>query len=271
MHAPVKPLKTKHPDVALEQQRVKTPKRSHDELPRSKVDNFEKQINMIVNMAWDLSREELKKDDVYSLYLEAEEICGTELGIESALAWADNFEFPPNVGLKDLEKLKSHQGCLISYVKSIHEKDRDIRLNYGRVLKHVPQTDPDYENMKRLVAGIPIFTSDNFQPNNGIVNGKVMKQRKKYLMMPSVINRLVYELYEKGKVIILPTSIAKENRVTHYSALSWTTKVGKPQGRLIGDTSATESGAPLNSIEVKPFLTTALVISIILPLSKSHK
>ena len=61
MHAPVKSLKTKHPDITLEQQGVKTPKKSHDELPRSKVDNFEKQINMIVNMAWDLSREELKK------------------------------------------------------------------------------------------------------------------------------------------------------------------------------------------------------------------
>ncbi|MEI8301616.1 MAG: hypothetical protein WCG10_08435, partial [Chlamydiota bacterium] len=31
----------------------------------------------------------------------------------------------------------------------------------------------------------------------------------------------------------------------------WTTKFGKPQGRLIGDTSATESGTPLNSHEVK--------------------
>ena len=60
--------------MSLKQLGVKTPKRSHEELPMSKVDNFEKQINMIVNMAWDLSRENLKKDDVYKLYLEAKEI-----------------------------------------------------------------------------------------------------------------------------------------------------------------------------------------------------
>ena len=78
-----------------------------------------------------------------------------------------------------------------------------------------------------------------------------MKLRTKYLTIPSVINRLVYDLYVKGKVIILPTDIAKDNRTTHFSALSWTTKVGKPQRRLIGDTSATESGTPLNSAEVK--------------------
>ena len=69
-------------------------------------------------------------------------------------------------------------------------------------------------------------------------------------MMPSVINKLVYELFKEGKVVILPTGLIK-NIKTHYSALSWTTKFGKPQGRLIGDTSATESGTPLNSQEVK--------------------
>jgi len=97
----------------------------------------------------------------------------------------------------------------------------------------------------------PNFTTTSFKPNNGMVNGKVMKLRKKHLMMPSVINKLVYELYKGGKVVILPTELCKGNRTTHYSALSWTTKFGKPQGRLIGDTSATESGTPLNSYEVK--------------------
>jgi len=47
--------------MSLEQQGVQTPKRSQEELPRSKVVGFGKQINNIVNMAWDLTREELKK------------------------------------------------------------------------------------------------------------------------------------------------------------------------------------------------------------------
>jgi hypothetical protein len=84
-----------------------------------------------------------------------------------------------------------------------------------------------------------------------MVNGKPMRMRKKHLMMSSVINKLVYELYKGGKVVILPTDVSRENRTTHFSALSWTVKFGKPQGRLIGDTSATESGTPLNSLDVK--------------------
>ena len=70
---------------------------------------------------------------MYRLYLEEEETCGMKFGIKVALVWADNFEYQPNVGLKDQEELKSYQRRLISYVNSIHEKDRDIRLNYDRV------------------------------------------------------------------------------------------------------------------------------------------
>jgi len=95
--------------VSLEQQGVKSPEKSQKELSMLKVSVFEKQINNIVDMAWDLTREELKNNDVYQLYLETENICGIELGIDAALVWADNFKFPTNVGLRDLEKLKSYQ------------------------------------------------------------------------------------------------------------------------------------------------------------------
>jgi hypothetical protein len=145
---------------------------------------------------------------------------------------------------RDENGVKSHGGDLASYVCSVHENEKHLRLNMDRVRKHVPETDPDFFALSKLVNGIPIFTTNAFQPNNGKVNGKPMRLRKKYLMMPSVINKLVYELYKGGKVLILPTAESKKNRVTHFSALSWTPKFGKPQGRLIGDTSAPESWNP---------------------------
>ena len=202
---------------------------------------------MVIKMSWDIARELLKHDDIRNLFIEAEEVCGKKLGIAAALAWANNFKFPTTVGLRDSESLKSYGGCLTSYVESIHKTNKDVRLSSDRIKKYIPTSDPDYYNLHRLVEGIPIFTSKHFLPNNG----EPMKLRAKYLAMPSVINRLVYELHEAGKVIILPTDTAKENRITYYSALSWTTKVGKPKGRLIGDASATESGTPLNNTEVK--------------------
>ena len=35
---------------------------------------------------------------MYRLYLKEDETCGMKFGIKAALAWADNFEFQPNVG-----------------------------------------------------------------------------------------------------------------------------------------------------------------------------
>ena len=251
MHIPVKPLQHKHPGIDLENYRERSLRRTHEALSEPRIVNFDNLIHKVTKLSWDLIGEVLTYDNVKKLFIEAEDVCGKTLGIAAALTWTNNFVPPADVGLRDLEGVKLHQGCLTSYVKSIHERDKDIRLNHFRVSKHIPASDPDYDAIQRLVDGIPIFTSKTFLPNNGIVNGKKMKLRAKYLTVPSVINRLVYELYEKGKVIILPTDIARDNRITHYSALSWTTKVGKPQGRLIGDTSATESGTPLNSAEVK--------------------
>ena len=172
----------------------------------------------MIEISYDLTGEVLSYDIVRKLFIEAEEVCGKKLGITAALAWANNFEFPPEVGIRDTAGVKSHHGCLTCYVKSIHERDKDIRLNLSRISKLIPTSDPDYDAIQRLVEGIPIFTSETFQPNNGIINGKKMKLRTKYLTMPLVINRLVYDLYAKGKVIILPTDIAKNNRTTHYSA-----------------------------------------------------
>ena len=202
-------------------------------------------------MTWSILGVKLNFIEVKRLFEDARKLCETKFGISEALIWARDFKLPHDISNRDVEGLKLHGGNLTAYILSLHQKNKEFRLNLSRVKKYVPQTDPDYDSICRLVEGIPIFTTSNFKPNNGIVNGKPMRLRKKHLMMPSVIDKLVYDLYKEGKVVILPTGLSKENRTTHFSALSWTTKFGKPQGRLIGDTSATESGTPLNSHEVK--------------------
>ena len=199
----------------------------------------------------------LEYEKVMKLYMEADILYATKHGVSEALLWAENFRFPSGISERDESGVKSYGGDLASYVCSLHEKEKHLRLNMDRVRRHIPETDPDFFALIKLVSGIPILTTDDFKPNNGKVNGKPMRLRNKYLMMPSVINKLVYELYKGGKVIILPTTESKKNRVTHFSALSWTPKFGKPQGRLIGDTSAPESGTPLNSAEVKELFDTS--------------
>ena len=95
---------------------------------------------------------------MYRLYLKEDETCGMKFGIKAALAWADNFEFQPNVDLKDQEELKSYQGRLISCMNSIHEKDRDIRLDYYRVLKYVPWVDPVYDSISARIRDPSLYS-----------------------------------------------------------------------------------------------------------------
>ena len=109
---------------------------------------------------------------------------------------------------------------ITAYILSLHEKDKKERFSLERVEKLVPHTDPDYNALCRLVKGIPIFTTPSFKPNNGMVNGKVMKLRKKHLMMPSVINKLVYELYKGRRQLSYQLKLSKTNQATHFSALS---------------------------------------------------
>ena len=236
-----KPLKRKHPDVVLE--------KVEDYNKNEKED--EKMIYKLIVASWNILGIKLNVVEVKRLFSDAKKLCETRHGISEALLWAKDFKLPFDISRRDIDGLKLHGGDLTAYVKSLHKRDEKERFSLDRVEKFVPHTDPDYFALCRLVKGIPIFTTSTFKPNNGMVNGKPMRLRKKHLMMPSVINKLVYELYKGGKVVILPTDVSRENRTTHFSALSWTVKFGKPQGRLIGDTSATESGTPLNSLDVK--------------------
>jgi len=141
MHIPVKPLQYKHPDIFLEECREQSLLRSLDKMPKLRVNNSDNLIRKVIEMSYDLTGEVLTYDNVKKLFIEAEEVCGKKLGIAAALTWANNFEFPPDVGARDTAGVKSHQGCLISYVKSIHERDTNIRLNLSRISKLIPTSD----------------------------------------------------------------------------------------------------------------------------------
>ena len=70
--------------------------------------------------------------------------------------------------------------------------------------------------------------------------------------MAPAVNKLMYQLYEKGNIIIIPTETAKLVNGVHFSSTHWALKKGKVSGRPIGNASASEEGAsPLNSERVK--------------------
>jgi hypothetical protein len=93
--------------------------------------------------------------------------------------------------------------------------------------------------------GMHIPISNNFIPSN-----EPPKMRKKYVLVQSAVNKIIYGMYEKGGlVIILPSAVAKSIPGIHYSSTHWTTKKDKASGRVLGDQSNDPSGNALNDVE----------------------
>ena len=101
----------------------------------------------------------------------------------------------------------------------------------------VPPSDPDYEGLCKMVDGIPILTAEDFVPNL-----RPPPLRDKYLKLAPCVNKLMASLYDAGLIFIIPTAEAVQIAGIHFSQTHWTRKVGKKQGRPIGDASAKEGG-----------------------------
>jgi len=179
---------------------------------------------------------------------------------QDALRWAEGFQFPDGIGDRDSAALRRHGYDLTAMAAEFQSNMPNSRLSHDSVNEWVSPSNPDFNNIHELSDGVPFLVPDNFVPN-----GAPYGLRKKYIAMASVINRLLFDLYEKKLCIIVHTSdILKVQLSTRfgprpckplqYSSVHWTTKRGKPKGRPLGDSSAEESGQPLNSDEVKAMI-----------------
>jgi len=189
----------------------------------------------------------VQPEQVQKLLWEAYKAADKDYGEEEAKGWAEGFTFPPDVGERDARGV-DEAGGLENYVRLRQAEivARHGRMDVQRVVEVAGEQDPDFERALALVEGVPIFTSAEFTPN-----GRSPPLRKRYQRMHTVVNRLVYDLYTRGLVIILPTEKALAIPGVHFSMAHWTTKVGTPKGRFLGDVGALETGTPLNCEEVK--------------------
>jgi hypothetical protein len=108
--------------------------------------------------------------------------------------------------------------------------------------------DPNKPFLIKLIDGIEIFTTPGFTPNK-----KPPPLRKKYKSVAPAVNKMMFDLYRKGAVLLLPTDQLVE-KVTnlHFSMTNWAPKKGKEQGRPISDSSfLPDDSSPLNSKDVK--------------------
>jgi hypothetical protein len=64
------------------------------------------------------------------------------------------------------------------------------------------------------------------------------------------------------QVVLLPTELLADSEGVHFSPIHWTTKAGKAEGRVLGDTSNGEKGAHLlngNGKEGKKYIRERMI------------
>jgi hypothetical protein len=168
-------------------------------------------------------------------------------GIAEAVKWADGFTFPTNVTQSDWLTLQECGYDLQKLVQIRQGTRLCHRFNRKRVVGW-SDLDPNKPYLLKLVDGIEIFTTPGFTPNR-----QPPPLRKKYKLVAQAVNKMMFELYKKGAVLLLPTDkLVKEISDIHYSMTNWAPKKGKEQGRPISDSSfLPDDSNPLNSKEVK--------------------
>jgi len=195
-----------------------------------------------------------KKLDAHisTILQKAWELGSVTYNIADAIKWADNFQFPSSIGARDWKELEESDS-LVQLCEKRHSLVASSKLSVERVNKVV--TDKRLESFNgqldknRLLeiagSGMIIPTSSAFEPSS-----IPPKMRKKYLLVQSAVNKIIYGMYQKGGLLlILPTEKVKMIPGIHFSSTHWTTKKDKASGRVLGDQSNDPDGNALNDKE----------------------
>ena len=123
------------------------------------------------------------------------------------------------------------------------------RLNHSRIADRDPH-DPDTWLLHDLVGGIRIPLDADFEEDR-----VPPKHDKTYKIAHSAVDKMWFELYEAGFVMLIPTADMARIPATvklNYSPPGWARKRGKAKGRCICDYSRNnKNGTPLNTVWVK--------------------
>jgi hypothetical protein len=224
---------------------------------------------------------------IHELVNEAVAAADTIYGVEDALDWAEGFAFEQKGldGKRDLDRLVNEfNGSLSTMARSVQDTVRQDRFNRNRwdgwPDDHWDDvSDRVKEPLSTLIDGMVIHVPD---PPLFVPSGKPQRLRRKYLDVAPAVNKMVYELYEKGEVLIFPTDeIIELIPDLHFNITSWTTKSGKKKGRMLTNPSHGDDGVTqLNSEHIQEWLdstwgkithpTLKDIVKMILDMARRH-
>ena len=147
--------------------------------------------------------------------------------LQCSLESMDNSKSPPRsraerpngfdcVGVQDrMDGIEDSQCREYPFQKRMSSEGR---MSEESIRSLVAETDEDFPRLMDLVGGIKIIADETFEPNL-----KPPELRAKYIRMAPAVNRLMYELYELGLIMIIPTSMAMSIPGVHFSCSHWAT------------------------------------------------
>lgn len=189
---------------------------------------------------------------VFALLAEAHTVASEIYGIRAAQEWGAGFVFPSSVYATDAAALAAHHNDFPALVAARQAARAPRRLTLARVHATlgvdgtaVPDVSAaDFARISELASdGIRIPLPPGFRRC-----ASPPKLRTKYVQVASAVNKLLFDQYSAGTVVLLPLAVARNIPRVHFSAQHWTTKKGKAQGRLICDVANADTAAtsPLN-------------------------
>jgi hypothetical protein len=190
-------------------------------------------------------QEQLQK--TAKVVLEAYQFGAASYGMADAIRWGGNFEFPHDIRTRDARMFQEAGGDLQEVARLLQLQLRPNRISKARVIECI--TDDLIQSMqwkegvldrKRLLdlaIGMEVPVMEDF-----IANESPPKMRKKYELVAVAVNKLMYEQWKLGLLIMLPTEVVRSIPGIHFSSTHWTPKKGKEWGRPLGDSSNVEEG-----------------------------
>ena len=186
---------------------------------------------------------------------EAYEAADLDFNIDKAVEWGDGFEIPPEVHTRDRDEFLAMGGDLTALIRKRQLELLPDRLNHERLAGR-DTNHPDTARLHDLVDGLripvdPLFKEDRQPP----------RLNTKYRQAHSAVDKMWYQLYLDGFVLLIPTEVLLNNLkvgiLLSYSPMGWSKKRGKKKGRPTCNFSwANIHGTALNTKHVKEVVKT---------------
>jgi hypothetical protein len=176
----------------------------------------------VVELFQSTAKLKLKRAKMEELFSVAWKYGSNIFAVKEAVIWGNGFKFPQEVHEKDLRQLEKCGGDL---AKLCIERNRStapddlstvrVEKSLGVVVQVLTEVDKDVHNAW-LVArdGVEIFTAPSFKPCC-----VPPKMRRIYITVASAVNKIIYDIYKIGAVLILPTRIVRSIPGVHFSPM----------------------------------------------------